>query len=222
MNSYLTADELLNFYPPTSQYEPEQITLALTTSFSLVNSFLDSTVPTPVTTVPVPGILQIVQSRFAQYVLEHTNNGWSQELQNLFDSTIVMCKGLSSQELLISEISTTNQELGWNLTDSTLTIGKVFVDGTAPDVETEYTFTMTVSGTQYVADTEWDVTRSDSATTLYTIAGSYDWQDVGDGYLQIRFDGQFIGGETFKVTGIPETLDVVSTQPIIKQSTIYY
>lgn len=222
MTSYITADELLNFYPLTSDYAPEQITIALNTSFSLVNSFIDSSVPTPVSTTPVPGILKIVQSRFAQYVLEHTNNGWSQELQNLFDSTAEMCRKLGANELLISEISTTAQELGWNIISSTLsTTGRIFVAGESPELETYYTFENTVSGLNYVADTQWDVTRSDSSTVLYTITGDYDWQDV-DGYLSIRFDGQFTGGETFIVKGVPITSDIKSTSPVIKQSTIYY
>jgi len=225
VQTYISIDEAYNLYPSTSEYEAEQQASALQVSFSLVNSFLDGTLNVPVVMEDgsIPGILKIVQARFFQWVLESANSGWSQEIQNLFDSTSEMCRKLGANELLISEVSTTGVQLGWNLIDSNLTIGKVFIDGTAPELETTYLFECTTSGTNYVADTEWQVTRSDSATVLYTLAGSYDWQDVDpDGYLQIRFDGQFIGGETFTVKGVPEDVNVVSTNPIIKQSEVYY
>jgi len=227
MNSYLTQDELLNFYPNTSEYAPEQIDMALTNSYSMINSFLDGNYNIPVVGQDgvIPGIVKVMQSRFAQYLLEFTNNGWSNELQNLLDNTIVLCKGLGANELLISEVSTTGQEVGWNLIDSTLTLGKVFIEGEAPELETTYTFTMTEnsvpSGLYYVADTEWEVVRSDSASVLYTLTGNYEWQDV-DGYLRVRLDGQFMYGETFKVKGVPSTADIKSINPIIKQSTVMY
>lgn len=221
--SYITMDEAYNLYPNTEEYAPEQQESALQTSFSLVNSFLDGSynVPVVMTDGNVPGILKIAQARFLQWVLEHSNHGWSQELDNLFNSTAEMCRKLGANELLISEVATTGQELGWNITSTDFDLGKVFVSGVAPEIETDYTFTMTVSGTHYVADTEWNVVRSDSATIVYNITGDYEWQDV-DGYLQIRFDGQFIGGETFSVKGVPDTSNVTSNKPIIKQSTIYY
>ena len=224
MNSYLTQDELLNFYPLTSQYDPEQITIALETSYSMVNSFLDGAYNIPVVGSDgvIPGIVKVIQSRFAQYILEFSNNGWSQELQNLFDNTATVCKGLGANELLISEVATTSAEIGWSVTSTNLSLGKVWVDGEAPELETEYTFTCVTSGTNYVADTSWEVVRSDSNTVLYTITGDFDWQDVGDGYLLVRFDGQFVSGETFKVLGVPDTFDVKSTNPVVKQSTIYY
>ena len=223
VTSYITMDEAYNLYPPTEEYEAEQQTAALETSFSLVNSFLDGTMNVPVIMVEgsVPGILKIVQARFLQWVLESANHGWSEEIQNLFDSTSEMCRKIGADELLVSEVSTTASEIGWNIIDSSTLLGTVYVDGAPPELETTYTFTCTVSGTNYVADTTWDVVRSDSDTVLYSLVGSYDWQLVDD-YLYVRFDGQFTGGESFVVRGIPYTADVKSTKPVIKQSSVYY
>jgi len=223
VTTYITMDEATNFYPNTTEYEAEQQVAALATSFSLVNSFLDSSLNVPVIVQDgsVPGILKVVQARFLQWVLESGNHGWSQELQSLFDSTAEICRKLGANELLVSEVSTTSSEIGWNVIESNLTLGKVWVEGVAPELETEYTFTCTTSGTNYVADTEWEVTRTDSDTVLYTLTGDFDWQSVDD-YLYVRFDGQFLSGETFTVLGVPDTFDVKSINPVIKQSTINY
>jgi len=225
VTSYLTIDEAYNLYPSTSEYEAEQQDAALQTSFSLVNSFLDGALNVPVVVEDnsVPGILKIVQVRFLQWVLESANHGWSEEVQALFDATAEMCRKIGANELLISEVSITANEIGWNVVESSTTLGKVFVWGYAPDVETTYEFTCTVSGTNYVADTEWEVTRSDSADILYTLTGNFDWQIVDtDGYLYIRFDGQFVGGEGFTVKGVPYTANTKSINPVIKQSEVEY
>lgn len=223
VTTYITLDEAYNLYPPTSEYEAEQQTTAQQTSFSLVNSFLDGTLNVPVVMEDgqIPGILKIVQARFMQWVLESANHGWSQEIQSLFDSTAELCRKIGANELLISEVSIGASEIGWNVIDSVITLGKVFVDGDSPDVETTYIFTCTTSGTNYVADTSWEVTRTDSDTILYTLTGAYDWQSV-DSLLYVRFDGKFLSGETFTVKGVPFTLDIKSTNPVIKQSTVYY
>ncbi len=225
VTSYITMDEAVLLYPNVNDFDAEQQEIALETSFSMVNSFLDGNLNIPVIMQDgeIPAVLKVSQARFFQWVLEHSNQrGWTEELQNLHDFTAEFLSKLGANELLISEVVTSPSEVGWNVVDTSLTLGKVFVLGLAPAVQTEYTFACTHSGTQYVADSTFDVTRSDSSSVLYSLTGSFDWQQVdSESYLYVRFDGQFLSGEGFTVKGMPNK-NVVSTKDIIQQSSLLY
>jgi hypothetical protein len=207
-----------------ADYDPEQQSNALSVSFSFVNSYLDSTLNVPAILVDgsVPAILKVLQSRFYQWVLETSNHGWSQELQNLYDSISESCRKITLNEILVSEIQITSQEIGWNIVDGNCAAGQVFVSGNAPLEVNNLVFTVVSTGTTYVADTIFETKRSDSNAVFATINGDFDWQVVGVSYLNIRFDGQFTSGETFSVKGVPDTLNVVSSKLIIQQSSVLY
>lgn len=220
--TYITIDEAILLYPTATEYEPEQQQLALNISYSMVNSFLDSTMKLPAISVieETPGILKTAQVRFFQWVLESSNHGWSEELQNLHDHTAELCRKITANELIVSEIQTTQQEIGWNIIQSAITMGQIYIDGEAPEYNTHYTFKVISTGTNYVADSVFQIKRSDSDEVYKIINGSYDWQSIDE--LEIRFDGQFIENESFVIVGVPNSFNVVSAQPIIKQSTVLY
>jgi hypothetical protein len=224
MNSYLTLDETLLFYPNASEYASEQQAIALETSYSLVNSFLDSTLTLPAIDEGgnIPGILKLMQSRFYQYILESSNHGYSDELKKLFDATAETLNKITQNELIVSEVQITAKEIGWNISENNLTAGQVFVSGDAPLEVNNFVFTVISTGTTFVADAIFEVKRSDSDIVFSTINGDFDWQVVGISYLNIRFDGQFTSGETFSVRGTPNTKEVVSPRPVFQQVEVYY
>lgn len=222
IKSYITIDEARLLYPNLDDYEPEQIQIALDASFSLVNSFLDATIKIPAidNAGGIPYILKIHQAKFFQYVLEGTNIGYSDELKNLYDATAAQLKQITVNELIVSEIQTTSVEIGWNVVDYKSAAGKVYVDGTPPPYNYSLNFKCITGG--YPQETKWDVYRSDSDEVFVTVNGSFEWTSVENTGLLFRLDGQFVIDDGFTVQGIPDTKNIVSAKPIIKQSTIQY
>ncbi|BDQ01940.1 MAG: hypothetical protein KatS3mg036_0494 [Ignavibacterium sp.] len=222
MTSYLTADEAILFYPQAEQYSVEQIDLALKTSFSLVNSFLDATLKLPAidSAGQIPYILKIHQARFFQYVLESMNIGYSDELKNLYDVTAESLKKITQNELIVSELQITPIEIGWNLKGVSLQQGSVYIKGTAPDIAYSLVFVCTQGG--FPAQTIWDVIRSDSDERFTEFEGSFDWKALEGTPLQIRLDGKFFQGDSFTVFGQPETKKIASPNRILKQAGVLY
>ena len=67
------------------------------------------------------------------------------------------------------------------------------------------------------------VTRRDQEETYATVTADYDWAyPITTEYLQMRFDGQFTAAQTFTVKGTPSSANIVSTNPVIRQSTLLY
>ena len=208
MTSYITQAEALKLYPQIADYQQEQIDLALTTSYSLVNSFLNNTLPIPAVTEKgeIPGVIKMIQLRFMQWVLESSNQGYTDELQLLYDKTADMAKSLTKNEI-VSEIENTGPDLGFNILDKQLSEGSVYLHGT-PIENVIYRFVVTTEG--YADTVEFDVYKSNSAAVFMHIKGSsLTWQSVEE--LLVRMDGNFSAGEEFTIRGIPQQQTRTST-----------
>lgn len=227
LTTYVTETEAALHFENASEYTSAQRAAALISSFSMVNSFLSAVINLPAigSDGTIPGLLKIAQSRFYQWTLESANQGWTQELQNLYDFNAELLSKLTNNELLISEIQNTAKDVGWVVKSTTASDGHVFVRGSAPAVFTELTFTVTSSGTNYVNNSgvTFSVKRRDRNATYGTLTADYDWKTpLADEFLEIRFDGQFTADETFTIKGTPSTVDIASTNPVIQQSTLLY
>ena len=227
LTSYITNAELLLHFPNASEYSSDQITEALTTSFSMVNSFLSAIINLPAigSSGEIPGLLRIGQVRFAQYILESSNQGWTQELQNLHNHTAEYLSKLTNNEVLISEITNTQKDVGWVVQSTTASSGHIFTRGASPTVFTELTFTVTSTGTNYVFNgaVTFDVKRRDRSATYTEIVANYDWKfPISTENIEIRFDGQFTEDEVFTIKGTPKTVSLSSTNQVIQQSTLLY
>ena len=225
LTSYITEAEGALHFPSASEYSAAQRTEALETSFSMVNSFLNSTVNLPAIAEDgtIPGLLKVGQVRFYQWILESANQGWTEDGQALHDNNAEFLSKLTNNELLISELQDTARDIGWTLQATDVTDGYVYIKGYPPAVETELIFTVSSSGTKYIATDEvtFTVKRRDTEGTYATFTADYDWvQPIGTEYIELRFDGQFTADETFTVKGIPSTSDIASTNQVIKQSTL--
>lgn len=224
MNTYIKLDEALTLFPHGREYDPEQQSKALEGSFSLVNSFLPSNIKVPVIQDDgkTPAILQIFQVKFFQWILETSNQGYTDELNNLYNATSEALGKLTTNELLISEATITTPEIGWSIIENSVTGGSVFVQGVADVLPYTLTFTVSSTGVNYADTTVFEVKKSNSDTVIGTITGSSDYQTVLNTTLGIFFDGQFANGEYFKVKNLPETKQIISNNPVIQQSDIYY
>lgn len=224
MTSYITKDEAYLFYPQAADYSEEQVDLALNTSFSLVNSFLDSNLKLPAinSSGDIPYILKLHQAKFLQYVLESMNIGYSDELKNLYDSTAEALKKLTQNELTVSEIQITPIEIGWNIKEIKFQKpgAAVNIKGVPPEIS--YTLNFKCISPGFPADTSWEIYRSDSPLLFKTINGSFDWTTIEGTTLSVRFDGEFTIGDEFTVYGQPDTKKVVSPNRILKQSEVLY
>lgn len=224
--TYLTTADALLLFPNDAEYGSDVKAKALTLSYSMVNSFLD-----PVITVPAldkdgsaPGILQIHQAKFYQWILESANHGWSEELQNLYDSTRDALKMITEQDIFVSELQVSAHEIGWILQDNDLTSGKVFIydiTGYEPSLEITYKFVVTTEG--YAGSVVLTYYGPNSATALGTITDlDGDYVQVGDTFLYIRLSGEFIQDEEFDIKGVPQPEIVASNKPQLQQSILLY
>jgi phage gp36-like protein len=104
--SYLTKEDAPLYFSNITEFESVQIEKALEKACSLVNSFLHPDIPLPAIAADgtIPGILTIAQARFTQWILESANQGYTEELQNLYQSTASMLAKLTNEELKLSEV----------------------------------------------------------------------------------------------------------------------
>ena len=225
ITTYLTDAEALNAFPQLGDYTATQQTQFLAESFGLTNSFVMPAIPVPVVLSDgsSPAILAVLQSRFLRWLCESSNQGQTEELQELYDSTVLMVQSLHENELMLPGAQVTQLEIGWNITNSTIASGQVYVTGVPPTLNTVITGLITSVGQNYQDAITVALTRTDSSTALTTLTNpGREWQAVDGSNLQVRFEGMFTEDESFTVTGIPDTDNVVSTKNIIKQVELAY
>jgi hypothetical protein len=219
ITTYITSTEANQAYPNDASYTSAQKASALKDSKGLVDSFIDSKYQLPVigewdgqTEIEAPIILKVLQKKFYRYLLEFSNVGETEDLKELWDTTVETCRGLRAGELDIPS-ATYDNEPGWHITNvaSTSTLGLVQVRGYEPvDYRLHYKIVITSTGTQYVDSVTYSVYRSDSATARSTgNVASLEWTVV-DSRFSIRFDGQWTLNDEIHIVGIP-TSDVNTT-----------
>ena len=223
MYSYISSSYLQLMYPASIDYSNNLIEGSLSESFSLINGALNPAIKTPVVgdNGESPSILKNVQVRLCQYILNNSDNGYTEENQNLFDRTMDFIKGVKNEDLSISETMLFKKEIGWSIIDNNNINGKIFVKGNSPLLETVFNVCCASGG--YVADAGFEIKRSDKFSIYTTHTGSYDWETLYTGSdVYIRFDGQFTSGSKFTILGNPDTNVIESYKPTIQQSTIYF
>lgn len=226
MDTYLSASDALLLFPNDAEYGTDVKAKALTLSYSMVNSFLDPVIKVPAVNSDgsIPGIIQVHQSKFYQWILESANHGWSEELQNLHDATRDALKMITEQDIFVSEVQVSASEIGWLMVDNTLTSGKVFIydlTGYEPVQEITYKFVVTTAG--YADLVILTYYGPNSATALGTVEGlDGDYVQVGSTNLYIRLSGLFIDSEEFNIKGIPQPEIVASNKNQLQQSVLLY
>lgn len=212
ITTYISAADLAVRFADTD-YTAAQRTEALEGSFGLVNSYISAEVRIPAIGPDgtVPEVLKHIQWKFYMYILQTMNQGHTEELTELFNETVEMCRQIQQNDLIVNEVQVTESQIGWNLLEGTSTDGLVYIKGTPPVLETEYVVTATSANDSYTADATFSVTRSDLAAAVATLTGSREWQPV-DGNFSIRFDGKFDLGDTWTIKGIPDNLDKIQKQ----------
>jgi len=226
--TYLTSAEA-SLYCPDTDYGADLKAQSLTDSAGLVNSYLNSSVSVPIyePSGNIPAALKIIQSIFYRYLLQVSNIGLSDENIALLSQGIELCKSITANELTLPGIQQTSFSIGWHISETSIVSGMVFVQGVPPIVYNELTFTITSTGTNDIYNTTMSVYRSDNPDTLFaTITGStftsYNWYALPNTNLMLLFSGLFTKDEVFKVVGVADTANTITSKPVLKQSDILY
>lgn len=244
ITTYITAAEAQSYFTsfkdygddPTLAALSDRQTLALTASFGLVNSYISSKLAVPVvgewdgaSTIFAPEPLKMLQAQFAQYLLEFGNVGYTEELNNLYQSVVAQCRAITQNELVVNQAEVFESQVGWHITSRTNSAnGGVYVRGTPPVLKEFYTLscgagqvaTAYPSGIYLVAKNA----KSNSAITGFSNLNQnwYEWQTI-DGKFQIRFDGQWATAWEVLITGVPEEMvNAAAPTNTLKQSDLRY
>lgn len=215
ITTYITSTEANTRYPNDSNFTAGQKTDALRDSFDLTNSFIDSQVKTPVmspwdgeSSIIAPMPLKLVQHRFYRYLLESSNVGESDEMQDVLDSIIEFAEKITAAQISITS-HVHSIEVGWHIVEITRAsdIGGVKIKGGTPDIPYNYTLSVT-SASAYVGsgNVQFSVSRSTQSADLSTgNVASYDSWQIVDGKFEVIWDGQWASGDSVQIMGTPQS-----------------
>lgn len=228
MTTYITSSEMSLFYTDYSEHSAEIQAEALSSSYSLVNSFLNPEVKIPYVAPwdgvsqsieGVPAILKIAQAQFCQYLCQFSNLGYTEELQSQYEATADMLRGIQEGELGIPGSSISEAQLGWTLASQTTASSSGYVHILNPGYypynyyqTVEVVIDSTTSGLQPYHGTFNPTTYATYKTRRPNISSSYQetglkadnqWQTITDGGPTISFEGFFDEGDVFIFKGVP-------------------
>jgi len=226
MNTYITLTEANELYPLSSDYTSSLQAEALSQSYGLVNSHISSELRIPAIKPDgqAPSILKIAQCKFYRYLLEFSNMGFTEENQNLYNTTAEMLSKITANELTVPDLQTYPTDIGWHLVDQSITNGSIYARGSPPTQRTQYNVSFYHTGSAYPTASYMKFTRTDSDTVKATMTGSYDWValTLDTESIELRFDGHFTASDSFGVLGIPRVDNMSTTKHVIKQGKVYY
>lgn len=227
IDTYITSTEANYFFTNDSDYATNVKSNALETSFGMVNTYIAPTIELPVIgqwdgigdTLDSPKLLKVCQARFYQWILESGNMGHTDELQNLYEATAEILRGIRQEDFALPTSKSADM-VGWHIIErDSESNGEMLCKGLAPTLSQTYQIEITTGG--YPSDIIYDVYRSDSNTAILTDqVGSFDWGNV-NGEFDIRFDGQHSADEYYVVRGIPSSdVTVPTDSKTIKQTIV--
>lgn len=228
ITTFVTDTEMSYYYSEWTSHSANTKTEALAASYGLVKSYLAPTLPFPAvapwdgttsTIEGVPAILKICQSRFAQYLVQHANLGYTDEAQAMYEATVEMLRGLQESELGIPGTTIFQDQTGWSVTSQSCVSGTVHI--LSPE-SYPHSYPMTVeividSASSGLMPYHQTFNPSSYATYKYrfpNISTSYrdtlvradnQWQTIPDASLAVAFEGRFSPNESFIIRGIPIT-----------------
>jgi len=236
ITTYVTDAQMSLFYSEWEDHSVDVQAEALTSSYGMVNAFLNPVVQIPYTppwngtdqTIEgVPAILKTCQARFAQWIAQSANVGYTDELQELYDSTVEILRGIQAGELGIPGTSISEEQTGWAVTAQSCASGTVHILN--PDAyyhSTPWTVELVMDhATSGLLPYHSTFNSSSYASYKYRFPNiSTDWQQTGqaadnqwvtipDASLTISFEGSFNPNETFIIRGIPKNAQNVNEAP---------
>lgn len=241
ITSFITSIELAYFYPQSTDYTTDEINNALSGSCGLVMSYLNSNLSL---TPPYekdgngsyPEILKINQAQFARWILETSNVGYTDELQNLYNATADVVGKISQNEITIPSVKHYGTETGWKISKiiNSGSLGYAYLKaGQVPTSPTQYKLVCTSVGTNYVDSNAvtFNVYTDYSASPICTCTATYLYNNIISNYsgtisfdsLDMMFIGQWTNGDIIYVNGVPaEMVNANKDDLTLKQGYILY
>ena len=229
---YITDSELQVMFPQAADFSSEQRENAINQSGNMVMAYirteLHPIVQANLETGNFPYILKMAQLQFARYVLEFSNVGYTEELDNLYKSTADICAKITKNELNIPGESHNSKDLGWQIVNVTVADSSAFAEarGGVPQVYQSWEL-------EFISSTHFKVTRDDGSILAASQQIFYNWYNIlygseldapapVDASLEMRFTGTWTVGDKIKIVGVPyehintpESSDGISSGRII-------
>jgi len=233
LQTYITSTEANYYFPNDTDYDVAIRANALSASFGLVNSFINPAVKIPAigfwdgeSTIDAPHILKLAQGQFYRYILQSSNDGYNQELEEMYTSISNKLRGLQQNEISIPTAQTYSHDVGWSIVEKNITnsLGDMEIDYTSPAPLYKRFYNVVVTASGYANTLTYNVYRDDSASILESHTGTYSTWTIIDNSFSIRFMGYLNTNDNFRVAGIPST-EINSSNtagPVIKQGPVAY
>lgn len=233
MNSYVTTTEMVNYWSHwnDTNYSSDEKTNALEASYGLVNSYIAPGVKVPTLqafdpqaeTIEAPAVLKYSQANFARCILMQQDLGNTSYVQELWDATVEILRGIQEGDLLVEGGQYGDDSIGWVVAVASSAGGKIHIKN-----ETTYPHDYPVSYVLEIDSVGDDLYPYSSANTssyaTFKIKeyGSSAWASteqlaenrwkvVGVHGLTILFEGKFDNGDTWTIRGIPEQYKNINT-----------
>lgn len=237
--TYMTSAEATIFYED-SLYAAGEKSQALSISFGLVNSHLNSALNVPAvsewngsdTSVTAPAVLKLGQAKFYEYLLRRGEVGDTPDVLAVYESARLFAREITQEELTLPESTTFEREVGWHVVaKSNAGGGDVFIRGSAPAWSEHLKIVITNAATAtYPGTFTYTLTwPSRSATSSTGNATSFDWLSIaalpdGTRPFELRWVGKWTNNDYVEIRGV--AADMVDATPpqrnTLQQSTVSY
>lgn len=238
--TYMTSAEATIFYED-SLYASGEKSQALTISFGLVNSHLNSALNVPAvsewngsdTSLTAPAVLKLGQAKFYEYLLRRGEVGDTPDVAQVYESARAFAREITQEELTLPESTTYEREVGWHIVAKSNTGGgDCFIRGGSPSYSEHLKLVITnAASASYPATFTYTLqapsrqsanvsTGNATAFTWLTIAALPD----GSRPFELRWVGKWTNNDYVEIRGVAP--DMVDAQPpqrnTLQQSTVNY
>ncbi len=220
IQTYITSAEANYYFPNDTDYDVAIRTNALSTSFGLVNGFISPEVKVPQislwdgeSSVNAPYALKLAQGQFYRYILQSSNDGYNQELEQMYEAVSNKLRGLKQHEVALPN-QVFSHQTGWSVVEKNVTnsLGDMELNILSSDPLYKRFYNIVVTASGYANALTYDVYRDDSASILETHTGSYTTWTMIDNSFEVRFMGYLNTNDNFRIAGIPsQEINSVST-----------
>lgn len=232
LTTYISAAEANYYFPNDSDYSAAQKTNALKASFGLVNAYINKEVAIPVIsvwngedTVNAPETLKVAQGQFYEYILKRSNDGSSDELEDMYNATANRLRGIQQGEVSIPDAQTYEHETGWSITERNCAqdLGDMYVER-YPKPALKYNYRLVVTASGYGDTITFDAYNDSSATAVGSYTNDWDSWTTVDNKFNVRFVGYWDEDDEVRLVGVPSSATdaVTSDGPVLRQTDIAY
>lgn len=240
LTTYITSAEATILYDDAN-YSASEKSQALSISFRLLNSYINSAIQVPVvpewngsdTSLSAPGVLQLGQGKFYEYLLRRGEVGDTPEVLEVFEAAVAFAQSIVQEQVTIPSAGTYEREVGWHIVSKSNTGGgDCYIRGASPGINEKIKLVITnAASASYPGTFTYTLQQPSrqSANVSTSNATDYDWTNIaalldGSQPFDIRWEGKWTNNDYVEIVGVASDMVDASPPPrdTVQQNMVYY